>query len=203
MPMSPFDQFVAFARGVAPGMTDEELEPARRFRVAKAAKGEYLARVGDTDAGSSFILRGLVRQVFHGADGRERVNDFSTENRLVCTYRAMLTAALPDLAIQALEPTWYLAIGAGVIPDLVERYPGWRELTARLTEEKFIIAELRNRTLLMEDATERYRSFCEQYAAIADRVPLSQVAAFIGVTPEALSRIRRRMLVGAASSDAA
>ncbi|MFL6113920.1 MAG: Crp/Fnr family transcriptional regulator [Catenulispora sp.] len=197
MPVSPFDQFVAFARGLAPGMTDEELAPVRRFRVAKAAKGEYLARVGDANAGSSFLLRGLVRQVFSGPDGRERVNDFATEDRLVCTYRAMLTAALPDLAIQALEPTWYLAMAAGAIPELMGRYPGWRELVARLTEQKFIAAELRNRTLLMDDATERYRSFREQYAAIAERVPLSQVAAYIGVTPEALSRIRRRTPVGA------
>ena len=190
-----FDRFAAFARHWAPGMTDAELEPVRRFRVAKAAKGEYLARVGDTSAPPSFILRGLVRQVFVGPDGRERVNTFAAEDTLVCTYRARLTVQIPDLAIQALEPTWYLAMPAGAIPELEKRYAGWRELSARLTEHKFIVTEIRNRTLLLDDAAERYQRFLQDFADIAARVPLVQVAAYIGVTPEALSRIRRKLLV--------
>jgi CRP-like cAMP-binding protein len=197
MSTSPFQQFAAFARRWSPGITDTELEPVRRFRVAEAAKGEYLARPGERDAGSAFVLSGLVRQVFYGPDGRERVNSFATRDTLVCPYRAQLTMSISDLAIQALEPTRYLAVAPGVVSDLAARYPGWRELTARLTEAKFITAELRNRTLLLDDATERYRSFLAQYAEIAARVPLTQVAAYIGVTPEALSRIRRRILVAA------
>ncbi|NUR63358.1 MAG: Crp/Fnr family transcriptional regulator [Catenulispora sp.] len=194
---NPIEQFTAFARRWSPDITEEELEPVRRFRVAKAAKGEYLARPGDPDAGSAFVLSGLVRQVFYSPDGRERVKSFATEDTLVCPYRAQLTTSVSDLGIQALEPTWYLAMASGVVPDLAARHPGWRELTARLTEAKFIAAELRTRTLLLEDATERYRSFLAQYAEVAPRVPLAQVAAYIGVTPEALSRIRRRILVAA------
>jgi CRP-like cAMP-binding protein len=192
-----FERFAAFARQWSPGLTDAELEPARRFRIAEAGKGEYLARVGDADSGSSFILRGLVRQVFFGADGRERVNAFAAEDSLVCTYRALLTWQISDLAIQALEPTRYLAMPPGVFTDLLARYPGWREFTARLTEQKFIAAEIRNRTLLLDDAAERYRTFLDDFPAIAPRVPLAQVAAYIGVTPEALSRIRRKLLVAA------
>ncbi|GAA2003162.1 Crp/Fnr family transcriptional regulator [Catenulispora subtropica] len=195
--MDPYERFAAFTRRWVPGMPDEELEPARRFRVAKVEKGEYLARAGDADAASSFILDGLVRQVFSGRDGRERVNSFGTADTLVCPYRAALTTSISDLAIQALERTWYLAIPPGVVAELGERHAGWRDLLARLTEMKFVTAELRNRTLLLDDATERYRSFLEQYAAIAPRIPLSQVAAYIGVTPEALSRIRRRTFVTA------
>jgi CRP-like cAMP-binding protein len=196
-PGGPFERFSAFARRWSPGMTDAELEPARRFRVAKADKGEYLAQVGDSDRGSSFVLDGLVRQVFYGPDGRERVSTFASSDALVCTYRALLTSTISDLAIQALEPTWYLAIAPGVIRQLIERHPGWRELTARLTEHKFIAAEARNRTLLLGDAAERYRTFLDEYAPIAQRIPLSQVALYIGITPEALSRIRRTNLVGA------
>jgi CRP-like cAMP-binding protein len=194
---SPFERFVSYARHWSPGITDEELEPARRFRLAHAEKGEYLARVGDADRGTSFVLDGLVRQVFYGPDGRERVNTFATGDALVCTYRALLTTTISDLAIQALEPTWYLAIAPGVIRNLIERHPGWRELTARLTEHKFVVAEQRNRVLLLSDAAERYRAFNDEYAPIANRIPLSQVAAYIGITPEALSRIRRKNLVSA------
>jgi CRP-like cAMP-binding protein len=189
-----FEQFAAFARRWAPGMTEAELEPARRFRPAEAAKGEYLVRIGEKDWRSSFILRGLVRQVFVGPDGRERVNTFASDGTLVCTYRAVLTLEVSDLAIQALEPTWYLAIPRGELTVLAARHAGWRELTLRLTEFKFVTAELRNRTLLLDDAAERYRTFLEDYAHVASRVPLSQVAAYIGVTPEALSRIRRRLV---------
>jgi CRP-like cAMP-binding protein len=178
-------------------MTDEELEPARRFRLARAGKGEYLARVGDGDKGSNFVLDGLVRQVFYSPDGRERVNSFAVGDALVCTYRALLTTTISDLAIQALEPTWYLAIAPGVFQDLIDRYPGWRELQVRLTEQKFVVAELRTRTLLLDDATERYRAFCREFAPIVNRIPLAQVAAYIGITPEALSRIRRKNLVRA------
>ena len=189
-----FDRFAAFARRWVPEITDEELEPARgSFRAAKAAKGEYLGRVGDSPSRSSFILRGLVRLVFVGPDGRERVNSFASEDSLVCAYRARLTLQISDLAIQALEPTWYLAIGAGTLDELAARHAGWRELMARLTQHKFITAELRNRTLLLDDAAERYRAFLDDFADIAPRVPLAQVAAYIGVTPEALSRIRRRL----------
>lgn len=104
---------------------------------------------------------------------------------------------ISDLAIQALEPTRYLAMPADALAALAERHAGWRDLTARLTEHKFITAELRNRTLLLDDAAERYRTYLADFAPIAARVPLSQVAAYIGVTPEALSRIRRRLLVTA------
>lgn len=194
---SAFEQFTAFARRWVPEITDAELEPARRFRLTKAAKGEYLARVGDSPARSSFIVRGLVRQVFFGRDGRERVNTFASDGSLVCTYRAQLLVQISDLAIQALEPTWYLAMPAGAFGELAARHAGWRDMVARLTEHKFITAELRNRTLLLDDAAERYRTYLEDFSDIVDRVPLSQVAAYIGVTPEALSRIRRRLVVAA------
>ncbi|NUP47204.1 MAG: Crp/Fnr family transcriptional regulator [Catenulispora sp.] len=194
---SPFEQFAAFARERVPGMTDEELAPARRFRAAKASKGDYLTRVGDANPGSSFVMRGLVRLVIYGAGGRERVNGFASENALVCPYRAMLTRTTSDWSIQTLEPTWYLAIAPGVLPALARQSRRWRDFTTRLTEEKLVAAEFRTRTLLLDDATERYRSFLEQYAAIAERVPLAQVAAYVGVTPEALSRIRRRMFAAA------
>lgn len=192
-----FDQFAAFARRWAPGMTDAELEPVRRFRVAKAAKGEYLVRVGDSDSRSSFVLRGLVRQVFAGPDGRERVNTFASGDAMVCTYRALLTSQISDLAIQALEPTWFIVFPPGALPALAGRHAGWRDFVARLTEHKFITAEIRNRTLLLDDAAERYQSFLEDFADITARVPLAQVAAYIGVTPEALSRIRRKLLLAA------
>ena len=196
-PSTPFEQFATFARHWSARMTDEELEPTRRLRVAHIHKGEYLVRLGETVTSANFVLSGLVRQVFVGPDGRERVAAFGTAGSMVCTYRALLTAQISDLAIQALEPTWSLVFPPGTIPDLIERFPGWREMTARLTEHKFIVAEVRNRTLLLDDATERYRSFLTEYAELAPRIPLAQAASYISVTPEALSRIRRKMSVQA------
>jgi CRP-like cAMP-binding protein len=77
--------------------------------------------------------------------------------------------------------------------EVVARVPAWTRYLAQVTEQLYLAKATREYELLALDAEQRYLRFRTRYAALEPRIPLRQVASYIGVTPEHLSRLRRRL----------
>ena len=67
----------------------------------------------------------------------------------------------------------------------------WYPFTFKLLESVYIMKELREKSFLLDNAAKRYQDFKERYADVEDQIKLYHVASFLGITPEALSRIRK------------
>lgn len=171
----------------------EIAEASRVFRRLDLPRGAVLLRAGDPPSRVAFVVSGLLRLVFVDAAGRERTYAFRAEGELTCAYSAALLGASAPYSIEAVEDCVLDVAGHEQFALLCAGHPGWQLLTSRLTEQLYLHGESRQRDLLEADAATRYRRFLETHARLADRVSLRLVASYIGVTPEALSRIRARV----------
>jgi CRP-like cAMP-binding protein len=170
---------------------DAELTRAHAvFRPRHVPAHTLLQRAGEPATHVSFIVRGLTRIFYAGGGGTERTKGFRAEGDLVCSYSAVLRDAPSQTYIEALEPCDLLTARQADFARLCAGHPTWADVLAAMTERLFLDEERRHRDLLTDDATTRYRAFVTERPALAARLTQRQIAAYIGVTPEAVSRIR-------------
>jgi CRP-like cAMP-binding protein len=170
---------------------DAELARAHRvFRPHHAPARTLLQRAGEPSDRVSFIVRGLVRIYLTADGGSERVRAFRAEGELVCAYAAALRRAPSAEHIETLEACDLLTASRPAFEALVGGHPAWAAMLAAMNERLFLDEEQRSRYLLGADAAARYRAFLAERPALAARLTQRQIAAYVGITPEALSRLR-------------
>lgn len=166
---------------------------APHFELRRFAAGEYLARAGSVMTHSFHIAGGLVRLFYTTADGTEHNKGFGVEGRVVGSAASKILGQPAGYDIQALEDAVTLAMPFKAADALLDRHPAWERLRRLALERLFLEKELREMEFLLFDATTRYRRFMRGEPALAARLPLHHVASYLGITPVALSRIRRRL----------
>lgn len=170
--------------------------PRRQF-----AAGTTILRLGAPCDRLWLIERGLARAYFQSADGLERNKSFAAEG-------AWIGGGIPPhpvpspFAIEALEPVEAIEMSYEELTQCQHAVPAVRALVDDALRTAFTRQAQREGELLLLDATARYRAFLTDYAALAPRIPLHQVASYVGITNVALSRIRRRLTPGAPASPA-
>ena len=115
---------------------------------------------------------------------------------LLARHLARLAEGCRRLAIPldlALMDSELLVIRFRDFEALFDRHACWERVGRKIAEGMFISKERRERELLMLSAEERYRLFLGRYKHLEKRIPQYQIAAYLGITPVALSRIRRRL----------
>jgi CRP-like cAMP-binding protein len=178
-------------------LPDSEWEHATRYyELRRFERGALLARADTVMTHSFHIAEGLVRLYYTSLDGSEHNKGFAAEGRLVGSAASKILGQSAGFDIQALEPTTVLAMPYTVADELLDRHPAWERLRRLALERLYLEKEQREREFLLCDATERYRLFVQREADLAARLPLLHIASYIGVTPVALSRIRRRLNLG-------
>jgi CRP-like cAMP-binding protein len=164
------------------------------FRPVERPARTLLQRAGEPAARVWFVVSGLTRVFSTGDDGAERTVAFRAEGELVCAYAAALSGTPSQTSIETIEPCDLLVAPRPAFAELCRDHPAWSRLVATLTERRYVDVEARTRDLLTSDATTRYRHFLRDEPVLAQRLTQKQIAGYVGVTPEALSRIRATLL---------
>ncbi len=189
--------FAAFldrvARAVAP-LAPQAGPLAAASEARTYAKGADLLRAGDVAEHLYFVHRGLLRYYFVDPEsGDERTGQFFDEGQ-VYTDAASFIAGIPATqSVQALERTEVLRIPRTAIYAAYHADPAMERFGRLMLEEALVGAQRRAANLLRLTADERYRAFEQTRPEVARRVPQYLIASYLGITPEALSRIRGRV----------
>jgi CRP-like cAMP-binding protein len=162
-------------------------------RVADFAPGAWLQRAGQTADRVFFICDGLVRFYYLTGDGVEHNKSFAVANGFAGAPQAARDPVPGRFHIQALEFTRALDISLAGLSDLYCSSLAWANLGRRYMEEVAARKTRREGEFLLDSAGERYRRFLREEPELASRLPLYQVASYLGITDVALSRIRRRI----------
>jgi CRP-like cAMP-binding protein len=155
--------------------------------------GDYFIRAGETSDVLGFINAGLVRFFYHSPQGAEFNKSFCQENQFMAAYSAYLTQAPARFSIQALEESHILVAKLKDIVALFDRHNCWEKLGRILAEQLYIKKEQREAEFLLDDAETRYLNFRKQYPRLEGRLAQYHIASYIGITPVALSRIRKQL----------
>ena len=162
------------------------------FRRRACAKGDTLLVQGQRWSDALLIESGLLRLAFVRRDGREFNKNFFAEDALICP----LTPAMCDepslFAIVALDGGVVWHADAAALRCTLDEHGAWRPLQRVLLERLITHKLQREHDLLTLDGRSRYDAFCRREPLLAQRVPLGQLATYLGLTDVSLSRIRRQ-----------
>ena len=178
-------------------LNEEERNLVRsRFYPHLFLKRQFALQHGDVCQYFHFVVRGCLRLYKVGDDGVHHILQFATENHWISDLASFHKKNRSSFDIDALEDTVVLRISHGDLIDLYIRAPKFDRIFRALLENHFMQQQERIGQLFSSTAEERYQSFLEAYPHLQNRLSQVQVAAYLGITPEFLSRIRSRLAKG-------
>ncbi len=155
-------------------------------------KHELLLRAGEVCRTITFVQSGCLR-LFYNADGVENTVQFFCENTWHTDFLSYLTGQPTIENTQALEPCDVIQFSRVELEQLYLRYPSFERLGRISAENAFVSLAARNTMLTNQTPEARYRQLCHDRPELLRRVPQYHIASFLGIKPETLSRIRRRL----------
>ncbi|MFY7999694.1 MAG: Crp/Fnr family transcriptional regulator [Candidatus Kapaibacteriota bacterium] len=175
------------------GIQEETLEIfCSKFILRHIHKKEFLVRQGETCRHIAFINEGLLR-LFYDIEGEEHVRQFHFERSFCSEYQSFLTEKPALMSLQALEDTELLLISHTDIHALFRINQEFERIGRILAEQSFIFVSQRFASMLLEEPETRYQNLVRERPKVIQRVPQYMIASYLGITPEALSRIRKRL----------
>ncbi|HTF29034.1 MAG TPA: Crp/Fnr family transcriptional regulator [Flavitalea sp.] len=181
-------------------LSDKEQElVVQRFKPRLFRKKQYVHQEGQIYTEMSFVVRGCLRMYKIDEKGSTHVLQFAVENYWIMDLGSFHGEKHSMLNIDALEDTVVLQISR---PDLVFIYlaaPKFDRIFRVLLENSFIRLQDRLLQNISSTAEDRYNSFLEVYPHMLNRLSQVQIASFLGITPEFLSRLRNKKTKGKSS----
>lgn len=154
-------------------------------------KGRYLLQDGEICHSLYFIKKGLLRG-FIKENNKEITTWFAIENEMAAAIRSFLLQIATIENIQAVEDCELLAIDFSDLNKMYQKYPSFNIIGRKITEFHYTSADIRAYITRLHDAKKKYALFLESYSHLANRVQLTHVASFLGITIETLSRVRAK-----------
>lgn len=172
-------------------LSNEEKEIVKeRFKSRLFRKQQYVLQEGDVCTQFNFVVRGCLRLYKIDNKGKTHILQFASENNWINDLGSFHSFKKSMLNIDAIENTVVLQISHDDLIHIYEGYPRFHRIFRVLVENAYTSLQERILQNISSTAEERYQSFLEQYPHLTNRISQVQVAAFLGVTPEFLSKLR-------------
>ena len=155
-------------------------------------KGEFLLREGEIAKSGAFVTSGCLRSYTVDDKGKEHILQFSPEDWWSGNLDSYRNGTPSAYFIDAIEDTEVLLQDGASFQKCME-IPAFAAGFLGGIQKSAIAKDRRIITSLSETAEERYRGFLQKYPTIVQRVPQHMIASYLGISPETLSRIRKRM----------
>ncbi len=181
---------------ILPLGADEKQLILEKFHPHLYLKKQYALQHGDVCQYLNFVVCGCLRLYQVDNEGGLHVLQFATENNWVHDLASFHKEIPSKLTIDALEETVVLRIKLKDLIDLYLNGTHFNRIFRVLLENSFMHQQDRLSQLFSSTAEERYQSFLEAYPHLLTRLSQVQIASYLGVTPEFLSRIRGKMAKG-------
>jgi CRP-like cAMP-binding protein len=167
----------------------EALKPFLYVKTVK--KQETLLMEGDVCKNIYFVQSGAVKQ-YYLSDGKEFIQNFFFEGNMASAFDSFFTQTTAESYLEAIEGTELMVLSFHNFQAICSAKP---EFSTQLNICMSRMNSNRVNLLLMSDGMMRYKKFLENEPQVSQRVPQYMVASYLGMTPETLSRIRKRMSI--------
>jgi len=175
-------------------LNDEEKELVKgKFYHRLYRKRQYVLQEGDVCGYMNFVVRGCLRMYKIDDQGGTHILQFAAENYWINDIGSFHGLQPSALNIDTLEDTVVLQINRDDLITLYTQAPKFDRIFRVLIENSYVRLQQRLLQNISSTAEERYKFFLDIYPHLANRLAQVQIAAFLGITPEFLSRLRNRM----------
>lgn len=173
-------------------LTKEEKDAIVEMQVFKYyKKGDVLLKEGQYSLDSYFVLQGCIR-AFYLIDGEEKTTAFFTEME-TCVPLCSKNNAPSDFNVDCLENCILVIANPDSEKKLFTDFPRFANMCRVLSEELLVKVQFNLDSFKTHTPEQRYLHMLEQRPDLIQRVPQHQLASFLGITPQSLSRIRKRL----------
>jgi len=177
-------------------LTEEEKALIKNYlTVKKIRKRQYLLQDGDVCKSVGFVERGALRLYHVCEDGTEHIVQFALEGKFITDLYSFLTTEPSTYNIDAIEDSELVLITKSASDELRKLSSKYQEYIFQLTSEAYIQLEKRLTSISSLTLEERYKDLTANYPDIIQRVPQHMIASYMGLTPETLSRVRKRISI--------
>lgn len=156
----------------------------------KLRRRQYIIQAGDFCRYECFINKGCLRQYYVDEAGQEHAVMFAEEGWWISDMFGLVTGKAALTNVEAIEDSELFLIDRNEFENLMLQCPVFERFFRIKLQRAFIAHQRRLIENMSLPADQRYCNFVEQYPSFEQRLPLKQIASFLGITPESLSRIR-------------
>lgn len=174
-------------------LTEEEKSVIGALEIFRSVKkGTVLLNAGERSRNSYFVLEGCLR-TYYVVDGEERTTSFYTELEAL-TPPCVVSRTPSDYYISCVEDTILTVSDADLEVDMNSRFPRFESLCKVLSEELLAKERVDFDAFKTSSPEERYLSLLRTRPDLVRRVPQHQLASYLGIKPQSLSRLRARLI---------
>jgi CRP-like cAMP-binding protein len=185
------DKLFTFFDSYVPLSAAEKEDLALRIKEKQFKRKDFFLQEGQVCHHYGFVVEGCFKTYGVDKEGKEHNLQFGAENDWICDIGSFYSEEASKLFIEALEPSSVILIERSDLIELYKLYPKFVRYFKVFFENKFV--EMQNRVLqnISSTAEERYLAFLKQYPQLSNRLPSLEIASYLGVTPQFLSKVRK------------
>ena len=174
---------------------NEKREIYESLQIDEYIKGKYLLKQGEfSDNKCYFVLMGCVRQFYIDELGKEVTSNFFTEEQAIPINNEQTQGDVSKYSLVCVEDCILVVGDVGSEKTMFTKYPQLETMIRKMMEINLGEIQEQFGEFINSSPEERYESILRKRPQLVDRVPQHQLASYLGVTPESLSRIKKRML---------
>lgn len=177
-------------------LNDEEQQAiAKEIKMEEFKKGTILLRQGDVPTKCYFVLKGCIRQYSVDEKGKEVTSNFYTEEQAIAVFNNHKLDKSSEYTFACLEDSVLVVGELNTEQDMYSKYTQLEIMTRKMIEESFGNVQDEFATFIASTPEERFKTLLLNRPKLIDRVPQHQLASYLGITPESLSRIKKRVKI--------
>jgi CRP-like cAMP-binding protein len=171
-------------------LTDDDFALTNKHFIRKSfKKHQFLVQPGEPVPYNYFLLSGLTKLVYTDEDLKQHILAFSMDDWWDTDMQAYYTRTKATLSLECLEDTEVLCLSLDDYQALCTALPKIEHFFLEKSVFGFIAAQRRILSLMTSSAEERYKQLIHRHPSLLQRLPKTQLAAYLGVTRETLSRL--------------
>ncbi len=172
---------------------EESMHKISLLQTRQVAKGEFLLRAGEISRYMYYVEKGLLSYYSIDEKGKPHIIQFAEETWFMSDRCSLFFQQTSPYFIEALEDSEITVIPRDFFSELSKTSPAFVMMNTQALHHHILHLQNRIHQLLAATAEERYLDFVKLYPSLTLRIPQTMIAAFLGITPESLSRVRKEL----------
>lgn len=156
-------------------------------------KDDYYWEAGKAVKQIGFLTDGVLRVYYYNNKGEEITRYFIDENHLILSGNTIDQIYTPSEYLSAITDCKLVVFSKQDWKEISETIIGWDNILQKIVSKYHSEKIARRSELISQDGTERYLDFIQKFPTLVNRVPLSFIASYLGITQSSLSRIRKNI----------
>lgn len=191
---SAVNAIIAAVKSIVPTMSEKDLEVLVSILQYKTVKkNENLLEEGEVCRNAYFLVGGFLRMYYIDREGNEINYRFTDKNNFLVDFQSFLTQKPSRFFWKAEEDSELLALPHPLIQNAYTTSPAWNTFGRLIAEQVYLQLNERVEMLLFMSPEERYLHLLDQRPELFEQVSQFHLSSYLGVRPESLSRLRKRI----------